>query len=44
VISTVSVYFQLHSEGVFHDQHRSMTAVVERDSSNKIAFVYRKVD
>lgn len=44
VLSTRSYFFQLRSEGIFHDQSRRVTAVVQRDSNNKTAFLYRRVE
>ncbi len=44
VLVTKSSYFQLDSEGVFHDQHRRVTAVVERDKKNGVSVIYQRVE
>ncbi len=42
--STVSYYFQLSSEGLFHEQRRRLTAVLERNSKNTVSILYQKVE
>ncbi|WP_136806697.1 type II secretion system minor pseudopilin GspK [Desulfosediminicola flagellatus] len=44
VISTTSSYFKIDAEGVFNDQRRIMTAIVERNKENTVSFLYRKVE
>jgi general secretion pathway protein K len=43
-LSTVSSYFQLISEGQFHDQRRRLTAVLWRNSKNTVSVLYQKVE
>lgn len=42
VISTKSFWFELESEGVFHDQRKGISAVVVRDANNKTFLVSQK--
>jgi general secretion pathway protein K len=43
-ISTVSYYFQLSSEGRFHEQRRQLTAILERNSKKTVSILYQKVE
>lgn len=44
IMVTRSSYFKLDSQGVFHDQRRRVTAVVERDKKNEVTVIYRRVE
>ncbi|WP_136796469.1 type II secretion system minor pseudopilin GspK [Desulfosediminicola ganghwensis] len=42
LLSTKSVWFELESQGVFHDQRKRMSAVVVRDQDSKTVLVSKK--